>query len=229
MFKSTLLSPILVLAAASFVCADAITLVNTIPSGDLVLQPPILTGGGDAFGAGTAGTVLADGFTVPIGATLDQISVVVGYDYLPGITGTSPMLLTLLADSGDSPGKPIESWTVPLDPTDSSLAIVTVDSISQPLLLAGEQYWLSVVPTDPIGTGIGWGLASPGYPGIQLPIAFSSAGVNGGWQPTESNLANEFSVTGTATPEAATFGISALAFIAMIAGLRSRRRTPEVR
>jgi hypothetical protein len=220
---------ILALAAANLVQAGVITLVDTIPSGDLFLQPPILTGGGDAFGASGAGKVLADGFTVPISAKLDQISVVVDYWNLPGATGGSPMLLTLLTDSGDSPDIPIESWTVPLNPTDTepNLAIVTVTSGSQALLLAGEQYWLSVVPTDPVGTSIGWGLASAGPPGIQLPIAAGVTGVNSGWLPTEENLANEFSVSGTQTPEPATFGITALALAAMITGLRSTwRRSP---
>jgi hypothetical protein len=221
MFAKTMGMLIVAVASANLAQASVITLVDTIPSGSLFLQPPVLTGGGDAFGGSSAGSVLANGFTVPISANLDQISVAVDYIDLPGLTGMSPMLLTLLTDSSDSPGVAIESWTIPLDPADTepSLAVVTAASITQPLLLAGKQYWLSVVPTDPVSTGIGWGLASASFPGIQLPIAESGTGANSGWNPTVTNLANEFSVSGTPTPEPGTFTITGLALVAMVIGL----------
>jgi len=208
---------ILVLGAAGAVHAGVISLENTIPSGNLFLQPPVLTGAAPVFGI-TGGVVVANGFTAPVSAALYQISVVVEYEDFPqfGVTGTAPMLLTLLTDNGDAPGTPIESWTVPLSPTDTSLTIVTVNSVTNPFLVAGQQYWLSEVPTDPVGTGIGWGLASAGYPGIQLPIAESLTGVNSGWLPTSMNLANEFSVSGTTVPEPSTFGLSALVLLVMI-------------
>jgi hypothetical protein len=222
MFTRMMRAVLLVLTAACAVHAAVIPLENTIPSGNLFLQPPVLTGGAAIFGGG--GVVVANGFTAPITAALYQISVVVEYqDIQPfGVTGRSPMLLTLLTDSGNSPGLPIESWTVPLSPSDTSLTIVTVTSITSSLLVAGQQYWLSEVPTDPVHTGIGWGLASPGYPGIQLPTAETSTGVNSGWGPTQPNIANEFSVSGTTVPEPATFGINVLVLLSMIVGLRSK-------
>jgi hypothetical protein len=205
---------ILLLGVASAVHAGVITLENTIPSGSLFLQPPVLTGAAPVFGSG-GGVVVADAFTAPVTAALDQISVVVEYEDFPslGVIGTSPMLLTLFADSSNSPGTPIESWTVPLSPSDTSLTIVTVTSLTSALLMAGQQYWLSEVPTDPVHTGIGWGLASPGYPGIQLPIAETSTGVN---------IANEFSVSGTTVPEPATLGISALVLLSLIGCRRAK-------
>ena len=217
-----------VLGAASALPAGIITLENTIPSGNLFLQPPVLTGAAPVFGSG-GGTVVANGFTAPVSAALYQISVVVQYENFPsfGVTGTSPMLLSLFMDSGNSPGTLIENWTVPFSPAETSLTIVTVNSITQSMLLAGQRYWLSEVPTDPVHTGIGWGLASSGYPGIQLPIADTSTGVNSGWGPTGLNLANEFSVSGTTVPEPSTLGISSLAFLSMIAGLRTKRRHPK--
>jgi hypothetical protein len=168
-----------------------------------------------------AGVVVADAFTAPVSAALSQISVVVDYEILPqfGITGTSPLLLTLLTDNHDSPGTPIESWILPLLPSDTSLTIVTGNSITNAVLLAGDQYWVSVVPTDPVTTGIGWGLTTPG---IQLPVAETLAGVNAGWLPAQLNLANEFSVSGTVVPEPATFGTPALVLL-MIGGLRGKR------
>ena len=214
---------ILLLGVASAVHAGVITLENTIPSGSLFLQPPVLTGAAPVFGSG-GGVVVADAFTAPVTAALYQISVVVEYEDFPslGVTGTSPMLLTLFADSSNSPGTPIESWTVPLSPSDTSLTIVTVTSLTNMLLMAGQQYWLSEVPTDPVHTGIGWGLASPGYPGIQLPIAETNTGVNSGWGPTGLNIANEFSVSGTAVPEPVTLGISALVLLSMIGCRRAK-------
>lgn len=223
MFAGMMRVIILVLGAISAVSAGVITLENTIPSGSLFLQPPVLTGAAPVFGSD--GVVVADAFTAPASATLYQISVAAEYEDIPplGVTGTSPMLLTLFTDSGNSPGTPIESWTVPLSPSDTSLTIVTVTSVTNALLVAGQQYWLSEVPTDPVHTGIGWGLASAGLPGIQLPIAETNTGVNSGWGPTGLNIANEFSVSGTTVPEPASLGISALAFLSMIAGRRGNR------
>jgi hypothetical protein len=167
---------------------------------------------------------VADAFTPTVSADLFQISVAVDYEDFPtfGVTGTAPMLLTLFTDSGDAPGTPIESWTVPLSPSDTSLTVITVTSVTDALLLAGHQYWLSEVPTDPVGTGIGWGLASSGYPGIELPIAESTTGMNSGWMPTSPNIANEFSVTGSAVPEPGTFGSGALIFISLVAWAKVR-------
>ena len=216
---------IVVLGASSAARAGVITLENTIPVGPLFLQPPVLTGAAPVFGSG-GGVVVADAFTPMVSADLFQISVAVEYIDFPtlGVTGRSPMLLTLFTDSSDSPGRPIESWTVPVNPSDTSLTVVTVTSITGALLLAGHQYWLSEVPTDPVGTGIGWGLASPGYPGIELPIAESTTGMNSGWMPTSLNIANEFSVTGTTVPEPGTFGVGAIVFLSMIAGARAKSK-----
>ena len=132
---------ILLLGVASAVHAGVITLENTIPSGSLFLQPPVLTGAAPVFGSG-GGVVVADAFTAPVTAALYQISVVVEYEDFTslGVIGTSPMLLTLFADSSNSPGTPIESWTVPLSPSDTSLTIVTVTSLTNMLLMAGQQY-----------------------------------------------------------------------------------------
>jgi hypothetical protein len=217
MFTRMTKALIVVLGAANAAHSGVVTLVDTIPAGNLFLQPPVLTGAASLFGGG--GVVVANAFIPPVSATLDQISVVVEYQFIPpsGVTGTSPMLLTLLTNSGNSPGTPIESWTVPLSPSDTSLTVITVNSTTNASLFAGQQYWLSEVPTDPVHTGIGWGLAAPG---TQLPIAENDTGVNSGWAPTQLNLANEFSVSGTTVPEPGTFGITGLVLFSMIAGLR---------
>jgi hypothetical protein len=223
MFTRMTKALVLVLAAAGSGHAALVTLENTIPPGPLFLQPPVLTGAGPVFGTG--GTVVADAFTPLVSADLFQISVAVEYEDFPsfGVTGTAPMLLTLFTDSSNSPGSQIESWIVPLSPSDTTLTIATVTSVTGALLVAGHQYWLSEVPIDPIGTGIGWGLASASLPGIQLPIAETSTGVNSGWGPTALNIANEFSVTGTTVPEPATFGIGALG-LSILAGVRIKSR-----
>ncbi len=227
--RTFVLALIPVITAASLQ-AGVITLENTIPSGNLFLQPPVLTGAAPVFGVG-GGVVVADGFIAPLSAMLFEVSVAVEYEDFPpvGVTGTSPMLLTLFSDSGNSPGTPIESWMVPLSPTDTSLTVVTVDSITHALLQAGQQYWLSEVPIDPVHTGIGWGLASSGLPGIELPIAETTTGVNSGWGPTQQNIANEFSVTATTAPEPATFGIDLLVLLSTVAGVQSKRRNSATR
>jgi hypothetical protein len=212
---------ILALGLSSALTAGIVTLEDTIPSGNLFLQPPVLTGAAPVFGSG-GGVVVAEGFTAPVSAALSQISVVVEYEDLPqfGVTGTSPMLLTLFTDSSDSPGTPIESWTVPLSLPGTTLAIVTVNSLTNSLLLAGHQYWLSIVPTDPIHTGIGWGLAAPG---TQLPMTENNTGTNSGWGPTQLNLANEFSVSGSAVPEPATSALFACVLLSIVPTLLAKR------
>jgi hypothetical protein len=215
---------ILAISLISALNAGTITLVDTIPTGNLFLQPPVLTGGGFAFGNTGPGSILADGFTAPTTAVLAQISVAVQYVFLPGLSGTYPMELTLFSSSGSLPGAAIESWTVPLAPNTTSLTLVNVISVTNALLLAGHQYWLGVVPTDASGTGIGWGLASAGYPGIQLPIASSAVGSNL-WSGGSNNLANEFSVSGTTVPEPASLGIGALITLSMLMARRKALRS----
>ena len=225
MAKATIGSLILLLAASIDIHANLITLENTIPSGNLFLQPPAVTGAAPLFGS-AGGVVIADGFTVPATATLNQISVVVEYEDFSsvGVTGRSPMLLSLLSDSNNSPGLPIENWIVDLSPADTNLTIVTVTSAIKPLLVSGNQYWLSEVPTDPVHTGIGWGLASSGPPGIQLPIAERPTGTNGGWQTTAAGLANEFSVTGSTAPEPTPSTICAMAYLSIVVSRWLRKK-----
>ncbi len=186
---------VLVFAILNVAHAQVVTLVNTIPTGNLAAQPPALTGAAPLLGGG--GLVIADAFPMELTATLDQITVAVQYVPLPNGLGTSPMLLTILSDNNNSPGAPIETWTVPFSPAETNLTLITVTSVTHAVLNAGQLYWVSVVPTDPTTTGIGWGLvaASPNSPG--LPIATSSLGTNSGWGPTNTSFANEFSVTGT--------------------------------
>ncbi len=216
----------LVLGTALAVRADIVTLENTIPSGNLFLQPPELTGAAPLFGGGV---VIADGFVAPITAALYQVSVAVEYEDFPalGVTGRSDMLLTLLADNGNSPGTTIESWIVPLSPLDTSLSVVTVNSTTNALLTAGHEYWLSEAPVDSSNTGIGWGLASAGDPSIELSIAETTNGTNSGWGPTAVNIANEFSVLGSAVPEPATFWMTGFVCVAAL-GSRRLRRKPGV-
>jgi hypothetical protein len=208
----------LTLTAAALLPADVISIENTIPNGNLFLQPPELTGAAPVFGL-TEGVVLADAFTAPTNAKLFQVSVVINYEFFPAakVVGTSPMLLTLLGDNHDSPGAPIESWMVPFSPADVNLTVISVNSVTHPLLVSGKQYWLSEVPTDPIHTGIGWGLASSGYPGIELPIAESETGTNSGWMPTTLNLANEFQILGTTVPEPGVFWICGVVLLWVMA------------
>jgi hypothetical protein len=230
MFTGMARAVIIVLATAAACCANIVTLEDTIPSGSLLLQPPVLTGAAPVFGSG-GGVVLANAFTAPVSADLYQITLALEYQDFPsfGVTGTAPALLTLFADSGDSPGTQIESWTVPLSPSDTNLTLVTVNSVPGVLLSAGHQYWLSEVPTDPVKTGIGWGLASSGYPGIELPVTENDTGENSGWYPTGLNIAAEFSVTGTTVPEPATIGINAFALFVMIVCVLAKPRTQAQR
>src|ERR1019366_8689049 len=159
-----------VLGASSAARAGVITLENTIPVGPLFLQPPVITGAAPVFGSG-GGVVVADAFTAMVSADLFQISVAVEYMDFPtlGVTGRSPMLLTLFTDSSDSPGPPIESWTVPVNPSDTSLTVITVNSITGALLLAGPKSGFSKVPTDQSALALGGGWHPPAIPVSSYP------------------------------------------------------------
>ncbi len=198
MFAQMSKASVLVFAILNAAHAQVVTLVNTIPTGNLAGQPPALTGAVPLLGGG--GQVIADAFPMEVTATLNQVTVAVQYLPLPTGLGTSPMLLTILNDNNSSPGAPIESWTVPFSPAETNLTLITVTSVTHAVLNGGQLYWISVVPADPTATGIGWGLvaASPNSP--ELPIATSNLGINSGWGPTHTNFANEFSVTGTTVP-----------------------------
>jgi hypothetical protein len=169
-------------------------LVNTFPPSNLAGRPPALTGAVPISGGG--GQVIADAFPVEVTATLDQVIVAVQYLPLPSGLGTSPMLVTILNDNNNSPGTPMESWTVPFSPSETNLTLVTVTSVTHTVLNSGQVYWISVVPTDPTTNGIGWGLVSASPNSPELPIATSNLGTNSGWGPTRTSFANEFSVTG---------------------------------
>jgi len=133
------------------------------------------------------------------------------------------MELTLFTDSGNLPGAAIENWTVPLDPNNTSLTLVTVNSVTNALLLAGQEYWLAMVPTDGSGTAIGWGLASTS-PGIQRPQALSVPGSNV-WSGGAGYLVTDFSVSGTTVPEPATFGTGALLIFLFLTARRKASKT----
>lgn len=186
---------ILVLAILNAAHAQVVTLVNTIPPGNLAGQPPALTGAVPILGGG--GQVVADAFPVEVTTTLDQVTVAVQYIPLPNGLGTSPMLLTILNDNNNSPGMAIETWMVPFSPAETNLTLITVTSVTHAMLNGGQNYWISVVPTDPSTTGIGWGLVAPSPNSPELPMATTGLGINSGWGPTHTSFANEFSVTGT--------------------------------
>ena len=118
MYRRMSKASVLVFAILNAAHAQVVTLVNTIPTGNLAGQPPALTGAVPIFGGG--GQVIADAFPMEVTATLDQVTVAVQYLPLPTGLGTSPMLLTILNDNNNSPGTPIESWTVPFSPAEAT-------------------------------------------------------------------------------------------------------------
>ena len=209
---------ILVLAAVCTLHSETITLINTIPNGNLDLQPPVFMPGGNVR------VTMADGFIAPETVALSQVSLAVAY-----VGGrTAPMYISILDDNGNSPGTELERWAFRLDYDATTLTVVTMTSNRNPMLLAGRQYWLALDPSDLSGTAIGWGLASSGYPGIQLPIAVRYGYDD--WDPTQLNLANEFSVSGTTVPEPTNFRLSALSLLAATGALGIvRRRSAEKR
>src|ERR1035441_9867490 len=83
-------------------------------------------------------------FTAASGGNLASISTDIS-------STTQPVDFLLYADASGEPGALLESWTtgVPaFTPSLTPVAMTTLDSVQNPLLLAGSQYWLLVaLPT----------------------------------------------------------------------------------
>jgi hypothetical protein len=142
----------------------------------------------------TAGTTLAFAmeFTPTITGTLDSISV--GIISLTAGISTIDFLVT--TNSGGVPGTTLDTLHVPLT---TSNALQTANSNNHPLLTAGTLYWLEITAPATIGN-VRWDLAAPVTSGTTWN-SISNA--------SSSGSLDAFELTGTTTPEPATFVFAA--------------------
>ena len=108
-------------------------------------------------GAGNPGDVgHGESFVPGLTGNLDTLQVAVGQ--LSG--GTGLVNFYVAADAGGIPGGVMESFMNVAAPASASL--VTMDSITHPLLQAGANYWLYAEPAQNTTT-VGWFVNNQGY------------------------------------------------------------------
>jgi formylglycine-generating enzyme required for sulfatase activity/serine/threonine protein kinase/Flp pilus assembly protein TadD len=109
------------------------------------------TPGGYVVGQYSPGRSFALGaaFT-PVGSNyaLDQLK-----SLLSGRSEQNLMIVDLHNDVGGAPGLLLESWQIDVG---SAPAIVTLNSVRHPTLIAGQQYWITVGMADPASRGAWW-------------------------------------------------------------------------
>ena len=112
------------------------------------------------------------------------------------------------ADNGGTPGIMLESFMNVVAPASgSSSFLVTMNSITQPLLQGGTTYWLCLEPADDT-TAIGWFANSQGYVG-----EYAQESPPGAWAaaPVTFGANGVFDVSVTPVPEPALAGLLFLA------------------
>jgi hypothetical protein len=82
---------------------------------------------------------------------LSQIQALLSLD-----SGVNDMTLRLYQGSGDVPGSLLESWHL-VNVLGSTPSIVTVDSVKNPKLVAGQQYWITATMSDLTSRAYWWG------------------------------------------------------------------------
>ena len=101
----------------------------------------------------------AESFVPALSGNLDTVQVACGQLS----SGTGLVNFHVAADNGGTPGAMLESFMNVVAPASSSSSfIVTMNSITQPLLHAGTTYWLYAEPAENT-SAMGWFVNNQGY------------------------------------------------------------------
>jgi hypothetical protein len=154
---------------------------------------------------GALGGEFAASFAPTQNFTLDTISFAAKL-----LSGSDPLTVAIATDNASSPGAPIETFDV--TSLSSTPTVLTVDSISHPLLSAGATYWVVLSTAD--STSITW------YWNDQMFVGVSSFSA-GAWHASGTEVPTPaFDVTGTLAsttiPEPASIWLLAAALVAGI-------------
>ena len=157
-----LLCLVLALSASSF--AD--TLYNNLEAGNVASYPgPLGLGYGYyCLGTGSCASsywIDAISFTPSETAALTDIGITLAY-----VSGQNSATIQLLSDSGGLPGSVMESWTANNLPTFQLFTPVPatfVSSNSNPILDAGQEYWVAVIAGTPSDKAnlLAWKVSQP--------------------------------------------------------------------
>lgn len=183
-------------------------------------------GSGDSFNTNTSWLIdgssppeyqaIASPFVVTGGSfSLDKIEVAVKS------MASDPMVVYLRANTpGMLPGNVVESFTIPSDvmtTLQSGPAILSIDSVTHPVMVDGLYYWLAIEPGTS-GTNARWHYSSPVMAvmvGYDLGTGWSKAG----------GVAPAYRVTATfvPVPEPTTLGLLGLGALALVGRARRHR------
>jgi len=156
-----------------------------------------------------------DSFKSAASATFNSITVALSCAF----GCLDPFVVSLTADSGDSPGAALESFNVPggsLGPFGSNNPPLILNSVSHPYLTGGAQYWVTV--TNDGNDAIGWNLNSTGD--VNDEAISADGGVS--WFSPSGLTPGALEVSGS-VPEPAAVGLLATVLLLLVArGVRRR-------
>ena len=163
---------------------------------------------------------LAYSFTIPSGGPnfiFESASLALS----DGLGTAKDVDISLATDASNQPGTVLETFSLldVLGPSGTDNPLIVVDSVLDPLLLAGEQYWLIETPPTP-GNGVIW---QSGYITPNSSERAISAG-DGSWTVESVDPAGAFSVSGIAVPEP---GSTAFLAASILAAWIVRRKFQE--
>jgi hypothetical protein len=142
----------------------------------------------------------AEQFVPTLSGNLQSVQAAVGQ--LSG--GTGLVNFYVAADNAGTPGATLDSFLNVLAPATS--ALVTMNSIAQPLLQAGTTYWLYIEPAQST-TAIGWFANDQGYAN-----RYAQEGPPGVWAsaPTTIGSNGAFDISVVPVPEPSILGLMIL-------------------
>ena len=163
---------------------------------------------------GIDGTVFQAFFFQPSASGgLSRITTVLGRT----TTATTQTIFNLYAGTASSIGALLKSFTVPNSASVGSGAIVTMNSVLMPSLVAGQYYWLSFTePNAADGSSSTWSFNNQGY----FDITIKSAGSSVGYLP-----AFRVEVDATPLPAALPLFATGLGAIGLLGWQRKRKKS----
>jgi hypothetical protein len=141
---------------------------------------------------------IAADFTPGFTATLDTIRVAVSFQ-----SGLNDFTVYIAPDIAGAPGLPLESFTGLSFPAMPS--ILTLSSVSHPLLTEGSRYWIVIAAADPANAQGAWYANDQGLSGVLARNVFG----NFVWTLDPESPTPAFDVRGSAAvPEPSTFPLA---------------------
>jgi hypothetical protein len=144
------------------------------------------------FGAalGNGGISDAFEFSPSVSGSVLSITTVITYVYQPpSPTGPNNLTFWLFSNGADGPGTLLETYSYS-GPSGSTIeSTITLNSVLNPFLSAGTEYWFAAGPVDPVNSGYGWQENdAEQYPALYTNYS-QELGSGGFWRPSAVGVA----------------------------------------